>query len=98
MDSGFTHSFGFLPRASRGGYRRMFSDFLALDRALMADDLMAAQEAFARLQDDSIEFADAVSRHPFPSDNPHLRALKDLGRALIDGDLIGAKQSFLRFH
>jgi hypothetical protein len=76
----------------------MFSDFVALDHALLADDLMAAQEAFSRLQDDSIEFADAVSRHPFPTDNPHLRALKDLGRALIDGDLVGAKRSFLRFH
>ncbi|HVU18646.1 MAG TPA: hypothetical protein VHD32_17210 [Candidatus Didemnitutus sp.] len=98
MDPRVAIAFPSSSRGARGSYRRTFSDFLALDRALMADDLVAAQEAFARLQDDSIELADAVSRHPFPSDTPHVRALKDLGRALIDGDLMGAKKSLLRFH
>ena len=98
MSTGRAPSTDILAHPGRGNYRRTYADFRALDHALMADDLQAAQEAFSRLQDDSIEFAEAVSHHPFPTDNPHLRALKELGRALIRGDLVVAKRSFLQFH
>ena len=81
----------------KGNYRRTFADYLALDRALAVDDLKAARAAFARLQEDSPPIAEAVSSHPFPHDNFHLRALKELGRALMTGDLRRAKHAFHRF-
>jgi hypothetical protein len=82
---------------NRRDYRWTYTDFRALDRALVSDDLGAAQEAFTRLQEDSFPIAEAVSHHPFADDPPHLRALKDLGRALISGDLHGAKHAFQQF-
>jgi hypothetical protein len=85
--------FGGSPR----DYRWTYSDFRALDRALVSDDLDAARDAFARLQEDSSVLAEAVSNHPFPSDTPHLRAIKELGRYLLSGDLPGAKMAFHRF-
>jgi len=87
---------GPVPNA-KGNYRRTFADYLALDRALAIDDLRAAREAFARLQEDSPPLAQAVSTDPFPHDNFHLRALKELGRALVSGDLRRAKHAFHRF-
>ncbi|MBI2517013.1 MAG: hypothetical protein HYV95_08860 [Opitutae bacterium] len=80
-----------------GNYRRILSDYRALDHALLAGDLPRAREAFARLQEDSPPIAAALSNHPFPTGNAHLRALKELGRSLLNGDLPGAKQAFHQF-
>lgn len=89
---------GGVRRESQGNYRRTYRDFLALDVALASDDISSARQAYARLQKDSPHIAAALSQDPFPAKNPRLCAFKELGRALMSGNLRGAKQAFMRFN
>ena len=80
-----------------GNYRQTYSDFRALERALFADDLAVAREAYIRIQTDSPSISAALSRNPFPVDNRRLRAFKKLGHCLMVGDLNGARQAATKF-
>ena len=82
-----------LPRLSR----RLYADIRALDRALVLADLPAARAAFERMQQDSPVIADAVSRHPFPTEPRPIRALQALGRSLLRGNLPRARRAFELF-
>ena len=62
-----------------------------MENALLAGDIVAAREAFARLIEDAPPLAEMLSRNPFPRNNCRLRAFKKLGRCLLTGDLKGAK-------
>lgn len=77
--------------------RRTYADIRALDRALVAEDLPAAREAFHRLQEDSPLIAAALSHDPFPARTRPLQALRMLGRCLLRGDMPGARRAFELF-
>ena len=81
-----------------GPYRRTYADFCALDHALAADDLVAAQDAYNRLLRDALYLSEMLSRNPFLQDNGRLFAFKELGERLRVGDLSGAKHSAHEFH
>ena len=80
-----------------GKYWRTYTDFSALEHALLSGDLSAARDAFDRLKEDSPTIAAALSRDPFPNDNCRLRAFKELGRCLLARDLHGAKLAAQQF-
>ena|ERR1035437_3514881 len=75
----------------KGTYRRTYADFRGMESALLLGDVQAAREAFSRLIEDSPPLAAMLSKNPFPQDNPRLRAFKELGHCLQNGDLEGAK-------
>ncbi|RXK54513.1 hypothetical protein ESB00_01025 [Oleiharenicola lentus] len=77
--------------------RRLYADIRALDRALVQADLSAARAAFERMQQDSPVIAEAVSRHPFPTEPRPSRALQTLARCLLQGNLTGARRAFELF-
>lgn len=78
--------------------RRLYADIVTLDRALALGDLETARTAFTRLQEDSPLIAEAVSRDPFPSRTRPSKALKKLGRHLLDGDLPRARRAIEHFY
>jgi hypothetical protein len=82
---------------SSGKYRRTFTDFRSLERALLFDDCLAARDAFTRLIEDSPLLAETFSRNPFPQDSTRVRSFKELGRSLQNGDLHGAKRAYELF-
>lgn len=81
----------------QGKYRRTYTDYCALERALLADNIGAALDAFVRLLEDAPSLAEALSRVPFPTDSSRLLAFQELGHCLVTDDLKGAKRALMRF-
>jgi len=76
--------------------RLTYAHLRALDHALLHDNLSAARQAFASLQEDAPDLAEIVRASPHPADSPR-RLLKQLAVALRHGQMAVAQQAFIQF-
>jgi hypothetical protein len=86
-----------LAPAVRGASRLTYAHLRALDHALLHDNLSAARQAFASLQEDAPDLAEIVRAAPHRADSPRRRLLKQLAAALSHGQVAVAQLAFLQF-
>lgn len=82
----------------RANIKQNSQDFKALKTALQANDMTAAAQAFAALQQDIQKASkDAGGKSPFDPESPIGKDFQALGEAIKSGDASAAKQAFATF-
>jgi hypothetical protein len=78
---------------SQVNFKQVKADFQNLTQALQSGNITAARQAFAALQKDSPQIAQALSQSGQNSSNPQSSALQALSTALQSGNVADAQKA-----